>query len=339
MVDRAPLAPPIREKALAILSSLGEAEARVHGVDVRELELHQLGEDDTIIDVVGIAAAICSLGIDQILVSSIPLAVGGQVETPHGRLPLPAPATAELLRGFFVRGDGVGELVTPTAAAVLSALAQPATSLPLMRIGEVGYGAGTHDPVARPNVVRVLVGLPVDLDSAVASPARKITVLETNLDDLSPELVADAAEALRSAGALDVWVTHAQMKKGRPGVVLTAICRREDEERLTTVFFESTTTLGVRSSVVGRLELEREIVDLPTSQGHARVKLGLLGGRIISVKPEHDDVVELARQTDRPVRAVHDELVALARSSRMPGDGTSPSEHSSTVVGHGQPIV
>jgi pyridinium-3,5-bisthiocarboxylic acid mononucleotide nickel chelatase len=317
-LDRAVLDPWIRERTRSILRRLAHAEARVHGLDEAELAAHAVGDDDTLIDVVGVAAALDALGADLVFVSSIPLQGGGAVVSglrDHPDVPLPAPATLELLRGFAIRGEGSGETVTPTGAAILAALGTPTSTFPSMQVDAIGYGAGTRDPEDRANVVRVVLGA-VPAEQAGGPIERALVVLEANLDDLAPELVADAAKALMSAGALEVWTTPVQMKKGRPGVILSALGEPQLQPRLREVFFETTSTLGVRSSTVRRAELERRTVAVPLGDGTVRVKLGLLRGRVVSAKPEHDDVAQLAARTARSVRDVHEEATAAARSLR-----------------------
>ena len=320
-VDGASLSPTVRGAARSILERLGAAEARVHAVDLDELTLHELGDDDTLLDVVGVAAALDSLGVGSVLVSSLPLgagevALGGHA---HGGVPLPAPVTVELLKGFEVRGAAPGETVTPTAAAILSALGTPSGRIPKMTLEAVGYGAGTRDRDDVPNVVRVLVGTAPDASSTGSDDepaARDLVVLETNLDDLTPELTADAVQALLAAGALDVWVMPASMKKGRLGFVIAALAEPGAEAALTRVLFETTSTFGVRSHHVRRTELTRRVVSVPIADGEVRVKIGMLGGRVVSATPEHDDVAELARRAGRSVREVYEEAAAAARALR-----------------------
>jgi uncharacterized protein (TIGR00299 family) protein len=317
-VDAAPLGAGIKAAARSVLERLGRAEAAVHGVAPAELHLHELGDDDTILDVVGVATALDSLGVEELLVSPLPLAFGGSAPARggHGEIPLPAAVALELLKGFELRGARRGEeRVTPTAAAVFAAVGRPARALPDMTLESVGYGAGTRDPEDRPNVVRVLLGSETPTEDIPAE--RSLELLQANLDDLTPELVADAAEALLEAGALDAWTTPAQMKKGRPGSVLSALCDPERVPALRAVFFRTTSTFGVRSSPVRRAELERHVVSVPVTGGAVRVKVGLLAGRVVSAKPEHDDVAELARATGRPVRELHEEAAAAARATAL----------------------
>jgi uncharacterized protein (DUF111 family) len=272
------------------------------------------------LDAVGFAAALHAGGIDRVLVSPIPLEAEGWLPPTdhHPGIPLPAPVTLELLKGFQTRTGGRGEVVTPTAAAILAALATPADGFPEMAIEATGYGAGTNDPDDRPNVVRVVIGSDVmtAADARNGNPmVRELVVLEANLDDLTPELVAEAAQALLANGALDAWTTAIAMKKGRPGVMLSALAEPDAEPRLRRVFFEATTTFGVRSHRVSRAELERKTVSVDIPDGSVRVKVGLLGGSVVSATPEHDDVVSVASRAGRPVRHVYEEAAAAARTA------------------------
>jgi uncharacterized protein (TIGR00299 family) protein len=341
-VDAANLPYRVKMTARMVLIRLGEAEAAAHGIDRGDLTgvmLHELGDDDTLLDVVGVAVALEGLGIEKMFVSSVPLALGdGAHGTPmrssrgEGSATLPplAPATLDLLRGFTIRGEGSGELVTPTAAAIFAAVGLPSDRIPTMTVDAVGYGAGTRDPADRANVVRVIIGYEVAAERESAVPGspledqplqQELVVLEANLDDLTAELVADAASALLAGGALDVWTTPVHMKKGRAGVVLAALAEPAYEARLRQMFFESTSTFGVRVSRVRRTELERRLVDVPLRDGVIRVKVGLLAGRVMSVTPEHDDVAELAGRTGLPARLVYEEALAAARELRFQGKG------------------
>jgi uncharacterized protein (DUF111 family) len=222
------------------------------------------------------------------------------------------------LRGFDLRNapPDAGETVTPTAAAIFAALGSPSTGAPSLRLMATGYGAGARDPDGYPNVVRVLIGETSE-DARAGDEGlrmRSLVVMEANIDDLTPELAADGADALARAGALDVWITPVQMKKGRPGMILSALAEPALESRLRHVFFETTTTFGVRTTPVARAELERtvEAVDLPGG-ARVRIKVGWLGGRVVSATPEHDDVAAVAAQAGLPVRQVYAEAVAAAR--------------------------
>jgi uncharacterized protein (TIGR00299 family) protein len=298
-------------RAVAVLTRLFDAEGRVHGVDVAALELEELGEDDTLLDVVGIAAALDSLRVARIEVSPIPMPPPSAAGA-HGS---PAPVALELLLGFALRpslaGSELPETVTPTAAAVFSALGRTAPEIPELDLGRVGVGAGARDPASVANVVRVLLGTV----ASDADGARRLLALDANVDDLSPELVPDAIDALLAAGALDAWTTPIVMKAGRPAVTISALCERDALSEVRRAFFEATTTLGVRVHEVARPELERRVVEVDLADGgpRVRVKIGILDGRAVNAKPEHADVVEAARKLGRPVRSVHAQASTLAQ--------------------------
>jgi pyridinium-3,5-bisthiocarboxylic acid mononucleotide nickel chelatase len=309
-VERAALEDGVRARATAVLRRLFDAESKVHGRGLGDLELEELGEDDTLLDVVGVAAALASLGVERVDVSAIPMPPPSNDGT-HGS---PAPVTLELLSGFALRpsvaGTDLPETVTPTAAAILSELGRPVPEMPELVLERVGVGAGTRDPASVANVVRVLLGR----TSPSAVGDRRLLVLEANVDDLEPELVPDAIDALLAAGALDAWTTPIVMKRGRPAVAISALCEREELDVVRRAFFEATTTLGVRVHEVSRPELDRRIVEIDLAEGgpRIRVKLGVLDGRTLNAKPEHADVVEAARKLGRPVRSVHAQASALA---------------------------
>ena len=309
-VERAALDEGVRVRATAVLERMFEAEAKVHGRAIDELELEELGEEDTLLDVVGVAAALESLGVERVDVSALPMPPPSN-EGPHGS---PAPVTLELLSGFALRASVAGaelpETVTPTAAAIVSTLGRPAPQIPELVLERVGVGAGTRDPASVANVIRVLLGT----TSPSPGGARRLLLLGANVDDLVPELVPDAIDALLSAGALDAWIAPIVMKHGRPAVAVSALCERDALDDVRRTFFEATTTLGVRVHEVGRPELDRRIVEIDLFEGgpRIRVKIGVLDGRAVNAKPEHADVVEAARKLGRPVRSVHAQASALA---------------------------
>ncbi len=317
---------PVAVMARSILHRIGEAESRVHGGGPGS-SLHAIGDPDTLVDVVGVAAALHSLGVERMLVSSLPIGAGGSVGEGHGghAVPLPAPATLELLLGFAVRPGGTDETVTPTAAAIIATIGEPIEGFPAMTIRSVGYGAGARAPAERPNVVRVVLGDAVEErgpEDPEGGPSRLLCVLEANLDDLSPELVADSVSALLAAGALDAWTTPIQMKKGRPGWTISVICEPGAESRISRELFLTTSTFGVRSHHVTRSELSRRIATVRLEGGAVRVKIGTLGDRVVSATPEHDDVAAVAANTGRPVRAVYEEATAAVRALIL--DGATP---------------
>jgi hypothetical protein len=311
LLDGAALPPRALERAHAVFAALARAEGRVHDVAPETVRFHEVGALDAIGDVCGIVLALEALDIDELACSPLP-APRGLIDAAHGRLPLPAPATLELLRGAPLYGVDVSvELVTPTGAAVVAALAVEFGPLPAMHLQSVGYGAGTRDLAELPNVVRVLVG---ERDRLAGGDGVRedVMLIETNLDDLSPELVPDAAERCFAAGALDVWVSPAQMKKGRPGIVFSALARPADERAVAEAILRETTTLGVRVSPARRWELAREWISVEVDGEPIRVKLGFLDGQAINAAPEHDDCLAAARRSGRPVKELWGAALAAA---------------------------
>jgi uncharacterized protein (TIGR00299 family) protein len=265
-----------------------------------------VGALDTLVDVVGAIAGLDALGIGAVHVSAFPLG-GGSVETAHGRLPVPAPATAELLRGFAVYDNGVAaELVTPTGAAVLTTLATPGRA-PAMTLLASGWGAGTRQlPI--PNLLRVLVGEAAAPASGL--PTEELAAVETTIDDMSPQLYEPLLERLLAAGALDVYLTPVIMKRSRPGVVLTAYASPERTAELADVLFRETTTIGVRWQRWERARLPREMVRVATSFGPVTFKVSRLGGEAVTVTPEFEEVRRIARERGLPVRQVLEQVRA-----------------------------
>jgi uncharacterized protein (TIGR00299 family) protein len=306
LVASADLPKPVRDRALEVIYRLTATEARIHGVPVEDVHFHELSGVDTVIDVCGVLALLDDLQVQRVACSPIPFA-RGMTDSAHGALPLPAPATLALLQGAPLVGvEGGAELVTPTGAALVAVLADDWGLLPPIRLEATGYGAGSADLEDRPNLVRVIIG-------SEASPrVRDVVIVETNLDDLSPELVPDAVETCFLAGALDVWTVPAQMKKGRPGVVLSALTRPEAEADVVRAMLQETSALGVRVARLGRYELERDHRVVQVVGGTVRIKLGILDGRVINVAPEHDDCAAVARSTGRTVKSVWAEALAEA---------------------------
>jgi uncharacterized protein (TIGR00299 family) protein len=298
LIAEAGLPPRIHERAFDIFRLLAAAEGHVHRIAPDEVHFHEVGAIDAIADVCGIVAALESLGAEEMICSPLPLG-RGIAEAAHGRLPLPAPATLELLRGVPVEGvEERAELVTPTGAAVVAALADGFGEVPPMRPERVGYGAGERDLAGRPNVVRAIVG---ERDRA-AHPS--VAIVEANLDDMSPELLPEAMEGCFDAGALDVWLTPVQMKKGRAGLVLSALVGPDEEAAVCAAILERTTSLGVRVTAARRVELARTWETIDVAGHPVRVKLGWQGERLVNAKPEYDDCLALARQIGTPVHEV-----------------------------------
>jgi pyridinium-3,5-bisthiocarboxylic acid mononucleotide nickel chelatase len=305
LIEAADLPGDSAVRALAAFERLADVEAAIHGVPVESVHFHELGAADAIVDICGGFILLDELDVRRVVASPLPFA-RGLTRSAHGVLPLPAPATLALLEGVpFVGVETEAELVTPTGAAIAAIAVEEWGMLPPLVLECVGYGAGTADFPDRPNIVRVVLG-------EVAARVGEVVLLETNLDDMSPELVPDAIERCLAAGALDVWIVPAQMKKGRPGIVVSALARPADEARVARAILEETTTLGVRVARLARYELERQERDVEVEGGTVRVKMGFLDGRVINIAPEHDDCVAVARASGRPVKSVWAE--ALART-------------------------
>ncbi|MBI3457394.1 MAG: nickel pincer cofactor biosynthesis protein LarC [Candidatus Rokubacteria bacterium] len=304
-IKRSTLPDDLKERATAILVRLAEAESRVHRVPVAAVHFHEVGALDTLVDVVGALAGLEALGIEAVHVSALPLG-GGAVESAHGRLPVPAPATVELLRGFPVYDNGVqAELVTPTGAAILTTLGTPG-HLPPMTLRAVGWGAGTRElPI--PNLLRVLVGESAGPRQTRTEP---LAAIETTIDDMSPQLYEPLMERLLEAGALDVYLTPVIMKRSRPGIVLTAWAAPDRVAELASLLFRETTTIGVRWHEFQRARLPRELARVETSLGPVTFKLSRLGGRAITVTPEFEEVRRIARERGLPVREVLEQVRA-----------------------------
>lgn len=314
IVERSRLTDEVKISATSVLRRLAEAEAKVHGVTgtIEDIHFHELGSWDTLLDIVGVVAGLRALGMTRVVVSPIQLG-GGFVRTAHGQLPVPAPAVAELLRGVPVVGGETrdGELTTPTGAALVSSVATAFGSMPAIRPAAIGYGAGNKEGRV-PNVLRVFIGESIDNESD------QIAVLETNVDDLTPELQAAAIEKLLAGGALDAFLIPVIMKKGRPGAIISVICALDRADALEGVLFEETTTLGVRRMVMSRHKLERRHVVVDTEFGSVRVKLGLRGHRVSVASPEFEDCKQLALSHGVAVRAVYEAAQLAFATGRTP---------------------
>ncbi|HEV3123270.1 MAG TPA: nickel pincer cofactor biosynthesis protein LarC [Candidatus Dormibacteraeota bacterium] len=316
-VSASALPPRLRERAVAALRRLGDTESRLHGTAPEHTHLHELGAVDTMVDIVGVCAALESLGVDDIGCSPLPVAPG-TVNTEHGELPLPAPATLSMLAAAGVPvlpGLAGVEQVTPTAAALLTTLAR--FEVPAMRLQVTGHGAGSRDDPRRPNLVRCWLGDPLP-DGAGEAPDGfddPCVELRTNLDDVSPAVVADLAARCLDAGAVDVWVVAATMKKGRPGHVLHALVPTGMDQAVATLLLEQSPTLGVRRTLAPRMVAGRDSAVLDSPYGAVRVKRKVLGGRVVDARPELDDCRRLAKTSGRPLHEVVDTLTAAARAA------------------------
>ncbi len=292
---------PVRDRALLIFRRILEAEAKVHGVPFEKVHLHEAGALDAIIDVVGACAGLNHLAPDRIMVS--PLVTGsGTVRCRHGEYPVPAPATLRLIEGVpSTSGDLPGERLTPTGAAILTAVADDWGAMPAMALRKTGYGSGTRDFPDRPNVLRMMLG-----DAAGSGSADEVVVLECTLDDTVPQIIAHTAGRLLDEGALDVWTTPVHMKKGRAGLAITVLARENRFQALAWILLEETGSLGLRYRRESRLELDRESTAVRTRFGTIRIKTGFLAGSPARSWPEYEDCAKAARSRNVPLREVQD---------------------------------
>ncbi|HEY2760297.1 MAG TPA: nickel pincer cofactor biosynthesis protein LarC [Pirellulales bacterium] len=303
MIDASQLTPRAKDLAKRIFTRLGEAEAKVHGIEIRKVHFHEVGAVDSIADIVGTAIALDQLNIDHVIASPVPTG-HGFIEIAHGRCSIPAPATAELLRGIPLAASQVeAELTTPTGAAILAALAAGFGPPPMMTVEAIGYGAGTRDFETHPNVLRVLVGTLVGKNQAGVSQStaeqletETLSLLETNLDDISGEIIGHCTGQLLAAGALDVFTTSIQMKKNRPGVLLSVLCQASDAAKLETILFQETTTLGVRRTTVSRSKLLRTKHTVQTAWGPIDGVLAALPHGQQRFSPEYESCRAAAEQ-------------------------------------------
>lgn len=362
LLEAAALPDRVRADAVRVFAALAEAEARVHGVDVDDVHFHEVGAWDSIADIVGVCSALADLHVDTVHASAI--AVGdGYVRTAHGPMPVPVPAVLELLTqgeqvaralpvdpavAASLRSEPVGELATPTGVAVLVALASGgAVDLPPGSVGDVGVGAGSRDDLPWPNIVRVVLSPPAaPVDVGAGLRERRLDELAANVDDLDPRAWPSVLDALLAAGARDAWLTPIHMKKGRPAFTVSALVEPEDAAAARRVLFETTSTFGVRSREVRRVELDRRIVPVEVHRGGAvaddvdagdagdagdavgvvGVKVGSAGGQIVRATPEYEDCARLAREWGTPVAEVLARAAAAAHAAGLTPGTAVPRE-------------
>jgi pyridinium-3,5-bisthiocarboxylic acid mononucleotide nickel chelatase len=306
-IEKAQLAPRAENRARRIFTRLAESEARVHNMPVEQVHFHEVGAVDSIVDIVGAAVGFELLGVDEFACS--PLDVGaGQVMTAHGLLPVPAPATADLLKGAPVYTSGIQkELVTPTGAAIATTLSSSYTKIPEMTLTAIGYGAGSADFPEKANVMRLLIGERESAGTGTHSQGltdAPITVIETNLDDMSPQIYGYFVERALQAGALDVFSTAVSMKKNRPGLLVTILCEPSQEAQLTDLLFSETTTIGARMYEARRRTLAREFLAVETGFGEVRMKISRMNGSVLNATPEYDDCQRIAAAQGIPLKEV-----------------------------------
>ncbi|MEO6238139.1 MAG: nickel pincer cofactor biosynthesis protein LarC [Vicinamibacterales bacterium] len=302
-IRRSALRAESQDRAVRLFERLAEAESAIHDTPIEKVHLHEVGALDSIIDIVGAVYGFDWFGIDDIV--SSPLNVGGgTVRCAHGDFPVPAPATARLLAGAPVYGNGTSELVTPTGALLVTGYARSFGPLPTMRIEKIGYGAGDRDPTGSPNVLRMLIGERAGATGPDASGDERVVKIECEIDDMNPQLFGPLMDGLLRAGALDVFYTAVQMKKGRPGTLVTVIAPPSLRHALTDLLFAESTTIGVRYEELSRTCLDRAIETVPTQYGDVRFKISRRGGRVLNASPEFDDCARLAAEHGVPVRLV-----------------------------------
>jgi uncharacterized protein (TIGR00299 family) protein len=307
LIDESALPGEVKANSKAVFLRMGQSEARMHSTTLQKVHFHEVGAVDSICDIVGACFCLHNLGINEIACGSINVG-SGTVNTEHGVLPIPAPATADLLTGvpIYARGPAM-ELTTPTGAALITTLSSGFGPMPALRITASGYGAGDRDFPEHANVLRVLIG-----QTSGASESTSVAVIEANIDDTTPEVIGHTMDRLLEAGALDVTLTPVQMKKNRPGTVLTVLARPEDRDRLSRIVFAETTTLGIRFYAAERLVLRREVLEVDTPHGKVRVKTADNG----AMSPEYEDCRSLAIEKNVPLKQIMIEATAAALAAR-----------------------
>ena len=300
MIDNSSLANAVKERARLIFRRLAEAESKTHGVDINKVVFHEVGAIDSIIDIVGVAICLEYLGVDNIFTAPLPLG-SGFVMTSHGRLPVPAPATAELLRGLAVHNQfGPGERVTPTGAAIVAALADVSGRFPSMTVSKIGYGAGNADFEDCPNILRAFLGL----KTTESNISDEIIVAETNIDDSTPEILGFVMERLLAEGALDVFFTPIQMKKNRPATKLSFLCAPPQLDELARLVLTETSAIGLRHYCAARIKFERRTQSCETEFGPVRFKLLFERGSLIRSTPEYEECRRIALERGLPCHEV-----------------------------------
>jgi uncharacterized protein (TIGR00299 family) protein len=309
IINGSSLSPVIQQKSLAIFHRLAEAEAKVHGTTPDRVHFHEVGAVDALVDIVGSVIGLEHLGITEIIGS--PVNVGsGTVHTAHGKLPVPAPATVELLRNIPLYSSSITfELTTPTGAAILSTLAASFGLLPQMKVDRIAHGAGNKDFSHTPNVLRLMIG-----ELLPAYGEDRSTLIETNIDDMNPQLYDHVIERLLAQGAQDAYLTPIIMKKGRPAILLSVLCDRINTDAVLDTLFRETTSIGVRIGETGRKKLQREVRQVETSYGTVRVKVSRRGDEIMTVTPEYGDCKMLAEEKKVPLKSVIEEAKAKSTS-------------------------
>lgn len=313
IINEAELSDGVKARAIKIFTLLAEAEARVHGIEVKKVHFHEVGALDAIIDIVGACIGFEMLGIEQFAASKLHVG-SGFVTMAHGKFPVPPPAVAELLKGKPIYSTEIeGELITPTGAAIIAAVCESFGTIPEMSVEATGYGAGTREYKDFPNVLRLMVGEAAEFEKRPANDHDDLVLMETNIDDSTPQAIGFIMERAFELGALDCWFTPVQMKKNRPGVIVSVLASPETKDALLEMLFAETTTIGVRTSQVARISLDRRFETVKTRFGECRVKIALREGRVMNAMPEYEDVRRLALEKNVPFRIVWEAASEAAR--------------------------
>jgi uncharacterized protein (TIGR00299 family) protein len=326
------LQPTIKELALKIFKNIAEAEARVHNQKIEDVHFHEIGALDSIIDITAIAVALDSLKLDLIYARGVPMG-SGIASTMHGKIPIPAPATVEILKGVPSYGGNFDfEVTTPTGAAIISTICNRFGEMPLMYIEKTGMGAGTRQCAAQnarndaqdashgnelPNVLRLILGTIGEETSNEQNSESKLTLLSTNIDDCTPEVLAYLIEKLLESKAYDAWIEPIYMKKNRPAFKVCALCNYDKVGSIAEVFFSETSTLGIRMQQIGRITLERGVKTVKLPYGEVKLKIGILKGKEITFSPEFESCAEIARKLKKPLKEVYQDAVFFYRSSNI----------------------
>jgi uncharacterized protein (TIGR00299 family) protein len=308
IIGKAKISETAKAKAIAIFEALGKAEAKIHDRDIETIHFHEVGAVDAMVDIVCAAVGAEALGVDEIICSSLNVG-GGTMKCAHGTFPVPAPATVELLKHAPLYSSGIqAELVTPTGAAIIKTLCTRFATFPAMKVEKSGYGAGTRDFSGHANVARLTVG-EADIEFSAKVSQETITVLEANLDDLNPQVFGYVMDRLLEEGALDAFGVPVQMKKNRPGTLLTVLCQPEDASKLTRLLFAETTTLGIRRRDESRQALARKWVTVDTRWGKVRMKVASMNGTVTNFAPEYEDCRRIAADNHVPLKSVMQEAL------------------------------
>ena len=319
VAGRAALPAVVADQVRGVLLRLATAEARVHGTSIGDVHFHEVGAVDTIVDIVGVCTALHRLGVTRLTAGPLALG-GGSVDTAHGRLPVPGPAVLELLSATGLTaygGTADVELATPTGVALLAELATASGPLPPMEVAAVGVGAGSRDRPGQPNVVRVVMGAPVEPGDHADTATAPWLLLEANVDDLDPRLWPEVLDRLLAAGGADAWLSPIHMKKGRPAHTVSALTDAAHADAVRTALFRESSTIGVRATTVAKWALDRDWRTVDVDGEQVRVKVAMLAGDVVNVSPEWEDVVAAAHRLGRPAKAVLAE--AVARAGVRPG--------------------